>query len=76
VSRAARRYVLRIILAVGALAALVWVAADQFNIPLAEIQALFVSTLLAMGLIIVTAALCAALWITLRRLLGRERDEF
>ena len=74
--RAARRYVLRIILAVAALAALVWVAMDQFNIPRAEMQTLFVSTLLAMGLIIVAAAGCAALWIALRRLLGGERDEF
>ena len=75
-SRAGRRYVLRIFLAVAALAALVWVAMDQFDIPPAEIQTLFISTLLAVGLIIVAAALCAGLWIALRRLLGGERDEF
>ena len=74
--RAGRRYVLRIVLAVAALAALIWVAVDQFNIPREEIQALFLSTLLAIGLVIVAAAACAALWIALRRLLGRERDEF
>ena len=75
-SRAGRRYVLRIVLAVTALAALIWVAADQFAIPPEQIQTLFVSTLLAVGLVIVAAALCAGLWIALRRLLGGERDEF
>ena len=52
-SRAGRRYVLRIVLAVTALAALIWVAADQFAIPPEQIQTLFVSTLLAVGLVIV-----------------------
>jgi drug/metabolite transporter (DMT)-like permease len=76
VSRAGRRFFLRIFLAVAALAALVWVAMDQFDIPAAEMQTLFISTLLAVGLVIVAAALCAGLWIALRRLLGGERDEF
>ena len=75
-SRASRRYVLRILLGATALGALVWVAADQFGIPAEEIQALFVGTLLAVGLIMVAAAVCAGIWIVLRRLLGGERDEF
>ncbi len=75
-SRASRRYVLRILLGATALGALIWMAADQFEIPREEIQELFVGTLLAVGLIMVASAVCAALWIGLRKLLGGERDEF
>lgn len=74
VNRKARRYVLRVLLGAAALGALVYVAADQFEIPREEIQGLFLGTLATVGVVIFAAALCAALWIGLRKLLSSRRD--
>jgi len=73
-SRQARRYVLRILLGTAALAALVYVAADQFGIPWGEIRGLFLNTVAVAAVVIVAAALCAGAWIALRKLLGSDDD--
>ena len=70
-TRAARRYYRTILLAVGAMAVLVWAAMDQFGISRQEILQLFVGTLLAALAIIVFAALFALLWMGLRAILRR-----
>ena len=73
-SRGSRRYIRTILLGIMALAALVWVAVDQFGISRREISELFLGTVLVVGVVIVVAALMALLWIGLRRLLSGPRD--
>ena len=70
-NRAGKRYYRTIVLGVLAMAALVWVAVRQFGISRAEMSELLVGTLLAMGIVIVLAGLAVALWMGLRKLLGR-----
>lgn len=69
-----RRFYRKLLLVILAMAALVWVAMDQFGISRAEISELFLVVVLAAVVVIAAAALVAALWIALRRLLFRPRD--
>ena len=71
-SRASRRYYRTIILAVLAMAALVWVAMEQFGISRQEMTGLFLGTVLVAAAVIASAAVTAVLWISLRKLLRRD----
>ena len=71
-SRASRRYYRTIVLAVLAMAALVWVAMEQFGISRQEMMGLFLGTVLVAAAVIASAAVMAVLWITLRKLLRRD----
>lgn len=71
-SRASRRYYRTIILGVLAMAALIWVAMDQFGISQQEMTGLFLGTVLVAVGVIVFAAVVALLWIGIRKLLRRE----
>lgn len=73
-SRATRRYYRTIVLGVCAMAALIWVAVDQFGISRQDIMQLFLGTVLVALLVIAVAALMTLLWVGLRRLLRRSRD--
>lgn len=70
-NRANKRYYRTILLGVLAMAALVWVAVRQFGISRAEMSELLLGTLIAIGMVIVLAGLAVALWMGLRKLLGR-----
>ena len=74
-SKANRRYVRTIVIGTAALAALVWMAVDQFGIPHEEMLEL----LLAAGLVVLAVILFAGgatlLWIGLRSVLRRLRGE-
>jgi hypothetical protein len=72
VNRASRRYYRTIVLGVLAMAALVWVAMEQFGISRQEMSGLFLGTLLVAAFVIASAAIVALLWIALRRLLRRN----
>ena len=71
-NRASRRYYRTIVLAVLAMAALVWVAMEQFGISRQEMTGLFLGTVLVAAAVIASAAVMAGLWITLRKLLRRD----
>ena len=71
-SRASRRYYRTIVLAVLAMAALVWVAMEQFGISRQEMAGLFLGTVLVAAAVIASAAVMAVLWITLRKFLRRD----
>ena len=73
-ARAARRYYRSIIISVVALAALVWVAVDQFDIAREEILELFVASLLALLLVVAGAGAAAFLWIFLRKIFRRDNN--
>ena len=73
-AKAARRYYRSIIISVMALAALVWVAVDQFDIAREEILELFVASLLALLLVVAGAGAAAFLWILLRKILRRDNN--
>ncbi len=73
-NRSNKRYYRTILLGVLAMAALVWVAVRQFGISRAEVSELLLGTLLAIGIVIVLAGLAVALWMGLRKLLGRGRN--
>lgn len=70
-ARRRRRHVRTIILAVLAMAALVWGAVDTFEVPPERLWALFLQTLGVLLALILAAAAAAALWILLRRLWQR-----
>lgn len=53
---------------------LIWAAMDQFGISRGEMAELFLGTLVAAAVIIVSAALIALLWVGLRRLLHRNDE--
>jgi hypothetical protein len=74
VTRAARRYYRTIVLGVVALAALVWVAMDQFGISRGEMAELFAGTVIVALLVIAVAGLTVLLWMGLRRLLRGKPD--
>jgi len=74
VNRARRRYYRTIFLGLAAMATLIWAAVDQFDIAAREMLRLFLVTVAAVGVVIVLSAVTAAIWIGLRRWLGR-RDE-
>ena len=73
-SRASRRYYRTIVLAVLAMASLIWVAIDQFGISQREMTELFVGTVLIAVLVILCAAVVVLLWVGLRKLLRRDED--
>jgi nucleoside recognition membrane protein YjiH len=68
VSKVNRKYWRTCILGLLAMGALIWTAVDQFDIPIAEMKALFYTTIIVVGSIILVAALFAALWAGLRYL--------
>jgi len=74
VSRASRRYYRTIVLAVLAMACLIWVVVDQFGISQREMTGLFVGTVLIVVLVIICAAVITLLWVGLRKLLWRDED--
>ena len=74
-SKTNRRYYRTVLLGVAALAALVWVAVDQFGIPWEEMLELFLATLMVVGLFIAAAGLFVGLWLGLRRLLQKKSRE-
>ncbi|MEQ9462209.1 MAG: hypothetical protein RJQ10_00990 [Haliea sp.] len=67
-----RRHVRTIVLGVLAMGALVWGAVDTFEVPVERLWALFLQTLAAVAVLILSAAVTAALWVLLRRLLRRD----
>jgi len=74
VSSATRRYYRTIVLAVLAMAALIWVAMDQFGISRQEMTELFLGTLVAALVIILCAGAITLLWVGLRKLLRRDEE--
>ncbi|MCB1730787.1 MAG: hypothetical protein KDI04_09440 [Halieaceae bacterium] len=71
-SRARRRYYRSIVISLLALAALLWVAVDQFGISGAEIRELALTSLLVLLLVILAAAGAVAAWMLLRKLFRRD----
>lgn len=70
-SRQGRRFFRTILVGTAALAALVWMAMDQFGIARDEMLQLLLVTAATVGLVILAAAGVAGLWIGLRKLWGR-----
>ncbi|MFT4824279.1 MAG: hypothetical protein ACJAUG_003059 [Halioglobus sp.] len=60
------------IIGVAALGSLVWVASDQFDIPLETIAWMFAYTAAAVFSIIVFAAVVSGIWVFLRKLTHRD----
>lgn len=56
------------------MAALVWVAVDQFGISRREMGELFLATVMVVAVIIGAAGLVAAMWMGLRKLRARSRE--
>ena len=71
-SKQGRRFFRTIVIGTFALAALVWMAIDQFGVERDEILELLLVTAVVVGLVILVAACVAGLWIALRKLLGRQ----
>ncbi len=70
-SRQGRRFFRTILVGTAALAALVWMAVDQFGVAREEMLQLLFVTAATVGLVILVAAGVAGLWIGLRKLWGR-----
>lgn len=70
--RGSRKYYRTVFLGVAAMGCLVWAAVEQFGLSWFDIGDLLLATLLVVGLVIVSAAVAAALWIGLRRWLRRD----
>ncbi len=73
-SKANRRYIRTVILAVLAMSSLVWVAIDQFEISIEEMLSLFYVTAIGVGVIIVFAAVGVTLLNVVRKLINQYRD--
>ena len=71
-SKANARHRRSVFIGVLALGSLVWAAHDQFGIPPENIGWMLVYTIAAVFSIIVLAATVVALWLGLRKLLGRS----
>ncbi len=71
-SRANSRHRRSIIIGVAALGSMIWVASDQFGIPLENIAWMFAYTIAAALGVIVFAAVGAGVWILLRKLMNRD----
>lgn len=71
VNRQGRRFLRTILIGTFALAALVWIAVDQFGVSSEEMLELLLATGIVVLLVILASAGVAALWIGLRRLLRR-----
>ena len=50
-----------------AMAVLIWAAVDRFEVPAERVWAMFQTTLLLVGLLMLAAALPAALWVAWKR---------
>jgi hypothetical protein len=72
VSKQGRRFFRTIVIGTFALAALVWMAMDQFGVERDEMLELLLVTAVVVGLVILVAACVAGLWIALRKVLGRQ----
>jgi hypothetical protein len=73
-TRASRRYWRTFILGMMALGTLVWAAVDQFGIPIAEINKLFLAIILGVVLVVLSAAAAILLWQGLRKLIRHFHD--
>jgi len=73
-TKAGRRYIRTLLLAVMAMAALLWAAVDLFEIPPEEIMALFLATAVGAAGIIAAAATVVFFWIGVRKLIAKYRD--
>ena len=71
-SKQGRRFFRTIVIGTFALAALVWMAMDQFGVERDEMLELLLVTAVVVGLVILVAACVAGLWIALRKVLGRQ----
>jgi alkylhydroperoxidase/carboxymuconolactone decarboxylase family protein YurZ len=71
VSKQGRRFFRTIVIGTFALAALVWMAMDQFGVERDEMLELLLVTAVVVGLVILVAACVAGLWIALRKVLRR-----
>ncbi len=69
-----KRYYRTVILGIMAMAALVWVAMDQFDIPREDMAELLLITVLVAVAIILCAAATVLLWVGLRKLRARQRQ--
>jgi hypothetical protein len=56
-----------------AMAALVWVAMDQFGISRQEMTGLFLGVVLVAVLVVLCAGVIALLWVTLRKWVRRDQ---
>ncbi len=74
-SRSARRYVRTILIGTFALAALVWMAVDQFGVTQVEMLELLLTTAVVVLMVITFAGGAALLWIGLRKLLRGGKSE-
>jgi len=74
VSKANRRYIRTLVLALLAMSTLIWAAIDQFGIAPREMMALFLATAIGAGGIILAAGTVVVIWIALRKLTRRNRD--
>jgi len=72
VSKPARRFVRTVLIGSFSLAALVWMAVDQFGIAREEIFELMLATGLVVLLVIAFAAVATLIWVALRKLLRRR----
>ncbi len=62
-----------LLLGIAAMAVLLWGAVSQFDIPREQLVDSLVAMLLVLLAVITLAALSVALWVSVRRLLNRER---
>jgi hypothetical protein len=75
VAKTNRNFYRTLILGLIALGVLIWSAADQFDISHQELAELFYGTLLIAAGTIITAALFAGLWISLRKWWRRSESD-
>ena len=68
VSKSPRRFNRTLVLSVLSLAVLIWAAIRSFDISPEDMLTFFVGVLWVVAGVILLAGLCAALWVTLRRL--------
>ena len=73
-SKSGRRFYRTTMLGVLAMAALVWVAVQQFGISTQELAKLLLATLLLVALVIAAAAAVILFWIGLRKLLRGKSE--
>lgn len=73
-SKANRRFIRTVILAVLGMSSLIWVAIDQFALSPDEMLNLFYATAIGAGIIIGFAAVVVTLLNVLRKLRGKQRD--
>jgi hypothetical protein len=74
-SKTNRRFYRTMLLGLLALGVLIWAAIDQFGISRQEMVGLLGTTVLIAGGVILLSAVCAVLWIAMRKLLQRGADK-